>query len=278
MAQGESAVSITRLGTVLLATAAWAQSQTSAPASHAQFEVATIKPSGICDDFGAAQPGRLKMSCVTVEDLIQLAHGYFANGVSYTPRILQISGGPNWLSSDHYDIEATAEGNPSQAVMRGPMLQALLADRFKLAFHHDTKEGAVYALTVAKSGVKMPSLAEGSCTPVDMKHPPQPGSPPATLCGHETRRKNGQVQTVNVQGISAADLAAGLFVELSGRTVIDKTGLSGLFDLHLEFTPDDGTGPSFFTAIQEQLGLKLESAKGPVKVFVIDHIERPSGN
>ncbi len=83
-----------------------------------------------------------------------------------------------------------------------------------------------------------------------------------------------------------ADLADGLLVELAGRTVIDRTGIGGLFDLHIEFSPDqntlastdDAAGPSIFTALQEQLGLKLESARGPVKSFVIDRIERPSGN
>ena len=259
---------------VIAAAAGLAQSQT--------FEVATIKPSGDCGGMEHARPGRLKLGCATVSELIQMAHGYFANGVSYTPKILQISGGPSWVGSDRYDVEATADGNPSQALMRGPMLRALLADRFQLRFHHDTKEGAVYVMTVAKGGVKMPAMAEGSCTPVDMKSPPAPGSPPVNLCGHETRKKSGQVMTVNVHGISAADLADGLFVELSGRTVIDKTGLRGLFDLQLEFTPDqnleDGTGLSIFTAMQEQLGLKLESGKGPVKVFVVDRVERPSGN
>ena len=116
---------LTGMGTVLLTVTILAQSQSNAPAAHPQFEVATIKPSGICEGGRTPLPNRLKLKCVTVAGLIQLAHGYFANGVSYTPKILQVSGGPNWLNSDRYDIEATADGNPSQALMRGPMLQAL---------------------------------------------------------------------------------------------------------------------------------------------------------
>jgi uncharacterized protein (TIGR03435 family) len=166
--------------------------------------------------------------------------------------------------------------------MRGPMLQALLEDRFRLRFHRETTEGAVYALAVARGGIKMARMEEGNCTPVDLKQPP-PGSAAANLCGTETRKRNGQMLTVSVRGISLADLADGLLVELAGRTVIDKTGIGGLFDLHVEFSPDqnsaeDAAGPSIFTALQEQLGLKLESARGPVKLFVVDHVERPSGN
>src|SRR5258707_10444307 len=138
-----------RIGTLLVASLGWAQSQTDSSPSHAQFEVATIKPSGVCEGGGTPQPGRLKLRCLTVAALIQMAHGYFANGSSYTPKIVQISGAPGWANSDRYDIEATAEGNPIQALMRGPMLQALLENRFKLKFHNDTREGAVYALTVS---------------------------------------------------------------------------------------------------------------------------------
>jgi uncharacterized protein (TIGR03435 family) len=243
----------------------------SAPISHPEFEAASIKPSGACDGGGAPQPGRLRLRCITVAALIQMAHGYFANGVSYTPKLLRISGTPTWANSDRYDIEATAQGNPSQALMRGPMLQALLEDRFGLSFHRETKEGAVYALSVAKGGVRMPRTEEDSCTP---------------SCGTETRKRNGQTLTVSVHGISLAGLSDGLLTELAGRPVIDKTGVSGLFDLHLEFTPDDkdssGTdgaaAPSIFTALQEQLGLRLEPARGPVELFVIDHVERPGEN
>jgi uncharacterized protein (TIGR03435 family) len=256
-----------------------------APLSRPEFEAAAISPSGVCEGGGAPRPGRLRLRCITVGALIQMAYGYFANGISYTPKILQIFGAPGWVDSDRYDIEATAEGNPSQALMRGPMLEALLEDRFRLRFHRETKGDAVYALTVARGGIRMARMGEGSCTPADLKRL-TPGSSAANLCGTETRKRNGQMLTVSVHGISVADLADGLLVELAGRTVIDKTGISGLFDFHVEFSPeqnsatstDDAAGPSIFTALQEQPGLKLESARGPVKLFAIDHVERPSGN
>jgi uncharacterized protein (TIGR03435 family) len=288
-------VNMARIGAVLLAMVGLAQSQADAPVSRPQFDVASIKPSGACEGGGVPQPGRLKLKCLTVGSLIQMAHGYFANGSSYTPRILQISGAHGWVDSDRYDIEATAEGNPSQALMRGPMLKALLESRFKLRFHNEIKEGTVYVLTVARNGVKIPPTAENSCTPVDLSHTPPVsglGSAPTNLCGTETRQKKGQTLTVNVHGISMPDLADGILAELTGQTVVDKTGLGGLFEFHIEFTPDrappnnigsavsidENAGASIFVALQEQLGLKLESAKGPVKMFVIDHIERPSGN
>lgn len=271
-----------------------AQNATDVPVSHPEFEAATIEPSGVCEGGGVPQPGRLRLRCMTVRALIQMAHGYFENGLSYTPKTLQISGGPGWTGSDHYDIEATTKGSPSQALMRGPMLQALLEDRFKLKFHRETKQGAVYELKVAKGGIKMTPMAEGSCTLVNLKRPPLlSGSSPANLCGAETRKKSGQTLTVSVHGIGVAELARGLLVELTGRTVIDKTGIAGLFDLHIEFTPeqntptnipsalasaDDAAGPTIFTALQEQLGLRLKSSRGPVEVLVIDHVERPSGN
>src|SRR5580658_8322907 len=98
---------------------AWAQQQPSRP----EFEVAAIRPSGDCVGGGQPQPGRLSLKCASASALIQMAYGYFANGVSYSPTILQVRGAPGWLPSDRYDITATAQGNPSQAVMRGPMLQ-----------------------------------------------------------------------------------------------------------------------------------------------------------
>jgi uncharacterized protein (TIGR03435 family) len=190
------------------------------------------------------------------------------------------------LNADRYDIEATAGGNVSQAVMRGPLLQALLEDRFQLKFHREVREGAVYVLSLAKGGIRMPAMAEGGCRPVDLKNPaapPAPGQAAAELCGTETRKKNGALLTVNVRGISMSDLADGLFTELAGRPVIDKTGLSGLFQFHVEFSPDDAAvdvaaGPSLFTALREQAGLKLEAGKGPVPMFVVDRVERPGEN
>jgi uncharacterized protein (TIGR03435 family) len=155
------------------------------------------------------------------------------------------------------------------------MFQQLLADRFKLTIHWETRELAVYALVVTKNG---PSLHDSK--------EPDGSSHTSTSTGQFTGR-----------GISMVEMALTLTQELSrelGRVVIDKTGISGRYDVTLRWTPDAGTafinsgtegtapppdsGPSIFTAIQEQLGLKLESTKGPVQVLVIDHVEMPSRN
>jgi uncharacterized protein (TIGR03435 family) len=241
-----------------------------------QFEVASIRSSGDCTGGGQPQPGRLTLRCVTVRALIQMAYGYFANGVSYTANVLDMRA-PAWTDSEHYDIVATAGGETRQAVIRGPMLQALLEERFRLRFHRETVQGPTYLLTVAKGGAKLSQMAEGSCLPG--------GAPPP--CGTETRKQNGSILTVNVHGIGVGAFADGLLSQLAGRRVIDQTGLEGLFDFHVEYAPDteavnggtvDISAPSLAVALQQQLGLKMTHGTGAVPVFVVDHVERPSAN
>ncbi len=196
-----------------------------------------------------------------------------------------ISGGPAWMNSDRYDIEAKVEGK-----LKGDdlllVLKTLLEDRFQLKVHRETKEGPVYLLTAAMGG---PKLSPSNCIVVDPAHMPAPASGEGLpeICG---RNKGGGTTTsrmLNIAGlkIDEPDPAAtvpGLTFYLSSileRTVIDKTGLIGRFDVHLEYTPQlDGDGLSIFTAVQEQLGLKLESAKGPVETLIVDRVERPSAN
>lgn len=290
-------MNLTRLGTVLPATVGLAQPQTEA-SSRAQFEVATIKPSGVCEGGGTPQPGRLKLRCVTVPGLIQMAqmaHGYFANGVSYTPNILSDIGRSQL--AQFRSLRHRGDGGRRSESGADAWPYASGASRRPVSLEIPSRHKGRCSLCDDRGKGRRQNAANGSgqLYPLDLKHPPPPpapGSPPANLCGTENRKKNGQVLTVNVHGISTADIANGLFVELSGRTVIDKTGLGGLSDLHLEFTPgqtpppdnpdapsaDDGTGPSILAAVQQQLGLKLEPAKGAVKVFIVDHVERPSGN
>jgi uncharacterized protein (TIGR03435 family) len=257
------------------------QAQSPEPRPH--FEVAAIRPSPSDLNFGphcdgdGASPGRLILNCATVQELIQFAYGYYANGLTPIPRPLEISGGPAWIHSDRFDIEAKAEGNASDEMMAGPMLQTLLEDRFKLKVHREVRERPVYALTVAKGGLKLQPLKH-AC------HLPDP-------CGIAKMRSNGQNMTLDVHAMSIADFAGSLGLD---RPVLDKTGVAGIFDFHLEFVLDgatpgnpfgtheptpsgDGAGPSIFTAIQK-LGLKLEPAKGPVEFLVIDYVEKPSGN
>ena len=274
-------------------------------AATPKFEVASIKP---CEPghgpvgFGIT-PGMLKVRCLTVKALIGTAYVTNAEPGSGTIFLREaVTGGPTWLSSDAYDIEAKAQGNPSGTVMAGPMLRALLEDRFKLKLHHETKEIPVYELNVAKSGSKLRPLPEGSCTPFDPFTIEPQGltqdearTAAAQRCdwalGANTR---GQM---NIRAATLNQIAARLSHMLAiDRPVVNRTGIAGIFDLHLEFTPgenapngvfrDDSAeptpetsaGPSIFTALQEQLGLKLEPARGPGEFLVIDHVERPSEN
>ncbi|MGB7281171.1 MAG: M56 and DUF3738 domain-containing protein [Candidatus Acidiferrum sp.] len=263
------------------------------------YEVASIKPnkSGLNMVRMMFTPDGLNSNGATLDMLIKSAYGIEDN---------QISGEPSWIKSNKYDIEAKMDGAEAQALgklsrdeqrpVREKMLQALLADRFKLVIHRETKELPVYALVVAKNGPKLHESKPGDTYSAGMKG--IDGRPAGA--GMMMMRGNGGPLTG--QGIPIANLAHVLSMQL-GRTVIDKTGLTGKYDFTLQWTPDesqgpvmggpgpggggqgpggapppDSNGPSIFTAIQEQLGLKLESEKGPVEIIVIDHVEKPSEN
>jgi uncharacterized protein (TIGR03435 family) len=270
----------------------------SAAAATTKFEVASIKPG--CGNMGGdgtipkgrddardrrsgQSPGRL-IECGTVMNFIQMAYVEFANGRLHPPEPMPISGGPAWINSDRYQINAKAGGTPSQIEMRGAMLRALLEDRFSLKIHHETREVPIYTLTVAKGGKLQPSK-EGSCIPPDLTTPLEPGQKP---CGVPLTTRNGP-NLITEMVASLDDLSKVLGVTV-GRPVIDKTGITGIFNLHLEFAIDEATsgvqpalsdessGPSIFTALQQQLGLKLSSAKGPGEFLIIDHVEKPSPN
>lgn len=210
-----------------------------------------------------APGGRLVAKNVTVRFLIQQAYGV---------RDFQISGGPGWIGSERYDINAKAEGATTPEQLK-PLIQALLKDRFKMEMHRDTKELPMYALVVGKNGPKLQESAGGGK-------------------GAMTRMGRGMI---NGQQMAMTMLATQLSQQL-GRSVTDKTGLKGQYDIKLEWTPDesqgpgpkegggeaaapiDSSGPSIFTALQDQLGLKLEGQKGPVEIIVIDRIEKATEN
>jgi uncharacterized protein (TIGR03435 family) len=209
-----------------------------------------------------------------------------------------MKGGPSWIYNERYTIEAKAEGTPNRRTMMGPMLQALLEDRFHLKVHQETEEAAVYALTVAKSGPKLQRLEEGGCTPIAAGPTPGQNKP---RCGTVHSGRSGTNRTFDVVGLSVAGFS-GLLRGFLDRPVIDKTELTGLFNFHLEFAPDEFTkgiffssddstssgvsatpsdqslGQSIFGALQQQLGLKLEQAKGPHGFLVIDHVGGLSEN
>jgi len=263
-----------------------------------KFEVSSIKP---CDPKtggrgGDPAPGRLFLKCSSVRDLITMAYRDYADGrppvgLRLASSANPITGGPAWISSAFFEINAKPEGSPSPGMMRGPMLQGLLEDRFKLRIRREVKDAPVYALNVAKGGFKLKPLADGSCVPRNTgTNPPASGQRP---CGGTNINFGRGGGTLELTGVSVAEFCRDIqnFVD---RPVLDKIGITGLFDFRLEFAADENTPglapgnpaapsdqpgrPSIFTALQEQLGLKLDAARGPVAFLVIDSIERPSEN
>jgi uncharacterized protein (TIGR03435 family) len=263
-----------------------AQSADKSNAPVASFEVASIKPNlsgrGGVIVFGNINPppGPIDrfVTTSTVKRLIEDAYGIQDS---------QLTGGPSWVNSERYDIDAKVPDSVvADAIARKLtrtqqldqvrlMLQSLLADRFKLKVSHETKDLPVYAVVLAKGGLKL--------APVTGTPPAMPPRPP----GEEEMAAFGPVSTFTS--------ALPLLPEVSGRTVIDRTGLKGDYFWTLHWTPENpdlrfggpagagapqpgSGGPSLFTAIQEQLGLRLESTKGPVDVLVIDHVEQPTPN
>lgn len=186
-----------------------------------------------------------------------------------------VSGGPLWIESDHFDILALTPGEtqPSHD-QQMVMLRTLLADRFKLAFHHEPKVFSIYALQVAKAGSKLkPSKAPSTDQPalISTVYP--------------------QRILMPARNASMADFVSVLQRAILDRPVVDRTGLMGRYDFNLEWAPDesqfggdvgaapsDTAAPPFFTAIQQQLGLRLEATRGPIETIVVDHAERPSAN
>jgi uncharacterized protein (TIGR03435 family) len=265
----------------LVAAAAMAAAQ---PAPR--FEAASIQPNANCAGGrgGGGSPsaaGRFSVRCFSVEDYIEAAYSMFADGVNQNPRRMRIFGGPDWAKTETWDIEARAAGAPV-ARMYGPMLQKLLEDRFRLKIHRETRQLPIYILAVARAGPKLSPAKPGSCIPLDLNQmqPPAPGS---VRCGSGSVRGDAARTVVDSHGQTLAALAAQGFHADFDRPVIDQTGITGMFDIHLEFAREgapagDLRAPSLFTAVQEQLGLKLTPGEGPVEVLVIDHLEHPSEN
>jgi uncharacterized protein (TIGR03435 family) len=260
------------------------------------FGVASINPdrSGRMSTRGIMPPGIFKADDATVKELV---------GYAFAVRAFQVSGGPGWIDSDRFDVEAKADDAQIEALRKLPpqqrakeenlMLQALLVDRFNLKVTHTTQYLPVYALVVAKNGPKLHEAQAGDTYRNGIKGPDGRPAGPITA----VRAVRGELIA---QALPVALLASVLTQQL-GRVVLDQTGLKGKYDFTLQWTPDenedrmlrgpaggnlgtetapppDTSRPAFFTAIQEQLGLKLESTKGPVDIVVIDHIERASEN
>jgi uncharacterized protein (TIGR03435 family) len=283
-----------------------------------EYEVASVKVSKQASGNGFFRMGmRYTDDGVSVENFPLMILFQNAYGVGKD----RISGVQDWMNSERYDIEAKIDParveefkklSPDEMkAARQHMLQLLLADRFKLTLHRETKELAVYNLVVAKGGPKLQeskpedksadaekltkeglakSLAEkgGSSGPSSVSSGGSSGGGGKSVLlggagGANISFSRGGSRNMNGRGATMEGLAATL-ANICNRPVFDKTGLTGKYDYKLEYAPEDAqpdtdsNAPSIYTAVQEQLGLKLESAKGPVEVFVIDHAEKPSGN
>ncbi len=245
--------------------------------SRPQFEVASIRP---CNPDGGGRggptPGRFNPVCATVESLIRMASDP-ARQLFNVNSLDPIKNVPNWAKSERYTINAKAPDGTEPGVMRGPMLMALLEDRFKLRFHRETSDVPVYNLTVGKGGLKLQPRDPASCVA-------SAGQRVAKPCGGLSVVM-GALSTIEFFGTTFPDLAKSLRNVLD-RPVIDRTGLVEIFDVRVQFSPDPPagaspaafTGPSVFTALEEQVGLRLESTRGPHELVVIDNVERPSEN
>jgi len=225
-----------------------------------------------------------------VSTLINQAYSIFADGQSKRPPYpAPIERLPSWADSERYTIEAKPQGNPSAEIMRGPMLQALLEDRFALQIRRETREGRVYLMTAANGGSKLPPF-QGGCTPYDLVHRPASLSAIQNPC-RESHQTKGPNVTIDIPGLDVDSFA--LYIARQGAfdgPVLNKTGLMGIFHFHLEFlssgkpgdlgstAADDPPFPSIFTAMQQQLGLEVEAGKGPREFLVVNHMEKPSEN
>jgi uncharacterized protein (TIGR03435 family) len=275
----------------------WLQAQPVPPPATPKFDVVSIKtckPGAMVP--GGSSPGRLHIGCGHLANtdntgLIQVAYNRYASGQMTSYAVIPIEGGPDWIHSETFEIDAQSGGQPSFQMMEGPMMQAILEDRFKAKIHRETRQGPVYELALGKGSPKLKPWRDGSCTPVSLGHT----LPPLTSGQHYCRNQVGPGM-VDFEG-GTLSMLAGLMGLIVDRPVIDKTGLTDYFEIQLKFLPDNSApahlatpdpgapaavqasdAPTIFQAIQEQLGLKLVPAKGPVDVLVIDHIARPSEN
>ena len=269
------------------------------------FEVASIKLDTSCGERrgrgGGFSPAGYSTSCVPLRVLIRIAYGKPVYGLA-NPRQIEVLGGPTWLDSEVYDI--SAKGANMTSLNRAiEMLQSLLEERCKLKVHKETQEAPIYLLRLAKAGPKIQPTKPGTCRP-HVIGDLQPGErlanqPDLQPFGYTTSDINRGNVTKTGLGVTMDQLAAGMLASLD-RPVVNRTGLTGMFDIHLVYALDTATqaqpradgvdspvptvsapdpvGPSVFGAVQDQLGLKLVSGKGQVEVLIIDHVEKPSAN
>lgn len=284
--------------------AALASAQATSPAgTEPAFEVASVKPNTTGSPGGSfvMPPGRFSATNIPLKVLITNA---------YQLSFFQVVGGPDWVSTDRFDVAAKASDGSLPEQTRA-MVRTLLKDRFKLVVHIETRDTPIYALVKARADDQLgPNLKRSTmdCGPVRAQRaeataaaararggrvavPPVPGPNEQVVCGMRAGGRGGTTLRYRAGNITMAALAGALRPYV-GREVVDRTGLAGEFDFDLQFSAPPTTGPidtgipvaplddaaAVFTALQEQLGLKLESTRGPVELMVIDSAERPAEN
>jgi uncharacterized protein (TIGR03435 family) len=247
------------------------------------FEVVSVKPNkggSLSSGLPFLPNGGFNGTNVALKSVIAIA---------YEVRAFQVEGGPDWLNSERFDIVARApEGTPDG--QRPAMLRTLLADRFKLVARFETREQPVYALVLNRRDGRLGSQLKPAapCSPAGSARSASStaasqGLPP---CGQLFTSVRSGAGTISGRGMSLDAIASALANAAFREPVINRTGLSGQFDFELQFSADMAPGaattpqelPSIFAAVQEQLGLKLQSERGPVRVLVIDSVERPTPN
>lgn len=242
-----------------------------APAGDAAFEVASIRRNLSGSQSGSGRPrgGGYSFTNLSALNLI---------GIAYNLPFDRIIGGPTWMSSDRYDVNATGK-DATKAEDRAAMLRSLLRDRFQLAAHIERRDLPVYLLVVARADGRLgPGLRRSS---VDCNDPA--ASKKAAAAAGDSRMVCGLTFNTGLfmaGGVEVSTMLSTL-TAASGRAVLDRTGLTGAYDFELKWTPlpdPNSDNVSIFTAVQEQLGLRLESGTAPLDVLVIDRIERPSEN
>jgi uncharacterized protein (TIGR03435 family) len=266
------------LAALALTPIATAQQQSS-DAPLPAFDIVSIKQHDPRDLKGVAKstPDGLHLINILLGDIIREAYSVHFNG--------QIADAPAWLRSTRFDIEAkVAEADlPAFHHLTHDqlrlMVRSILTDRFSLKLHHETKPMPVYALTVAKNGLKMKQATPGDTYPNGFKG----GDGVIRSNSMAIRRESAGENQIRAQGITITRLVDALSEGEQDRMVIDRTGLTEKYDFSLTWTQNqnsstDTDSPSLFAAVEEQLGLKLEATKTPVDTIVIDHIEMPSSN
>ena len=264
---------------VLTAPSIRAQSPTPPAEPRPKFEVASVKPCkpeagfshafSVLPDGGASIPDRVSLNCVTLSELIRQAYVVHGSGHLNGNELatVPIEGGPQWINSDGYQIDAKAEDAPGQDMLQGPAMQGLLEERFRLKIRHEIREVPVYALTVAKGGPKLEPSKDG-CRPLELSR--------FQWCLGQPIRGG---DSFRLMGVTMTDLSKFLSLsERSDRPTIDETGITGRFNVPLPGRPSEVQALEPLRAALQALGLDLQPAMGPSDLLVIDSVDRPLDN